>query len=88
MESRGNACDGWNTKFGSTLHWGPNWDQDPYEMTTAEYTHSEPLGNEMHTYGLIWTEEGIKTYIDDETNIVLDVDMTDTDFFTKGGWTN
>lgn len=88
MESRGNECDGWNSKFGSTLHWGPNWDQDMYEPTTAEYVHSEPLSDEMHTYGLIWTEQGIKTYIDDETNVVLDVDMSSESFWSKGGWTN
>jgi len=36
------------------------------------YTHPTSLADDFHTYGLIWTETGIKTYIDDETNVVLD----------------
>jgi len=33
MESRGNSnCPGLdNNSFGSTLHWGPNWDQDAWD---------------------------------------------------------
>ena len=89
VESRGNdaSCSvGGNNKFGSSLHWGPNWDQDMYPMTTAQYTHPSSLGDAMHVYGLVWTENRRYTYIDNESNIVLDVDMSSTDFFTKGGW--
>lgn len=37
MESRGNdaSCEaGGNNKFGSTLHWGPAWNANGYELTT------------------------------------------------------
>lgn len=37
MESRGNdaSCEaGGNNKFASTLHWGPNYDANKYELTT------------------------------------------------------
>jgi beta-glucanase (GH16 family) len=44
-----------------------------YEKTHAEYTHRESLANDFHTYGLIWKEDRIMTYIDDEKNKVLDV---------------
>jgi beta-glucanase (GH16 family) len=91
MESRGNdaSCSaGGNNAFGSTLHWGPQYDQDRYDLTTAQYKSDESLGDAMHTYGLYWTPERLYTYIDTPDNIVLDVDMKDTDFFTKGGWTN
>lgn len=40
MESRGNdpsCAAGGSDKFGSTLHWGPTFDQNRYEMTTKEY---------------------------------------------------
>jgi beta-glucanase (GH16 family) len=36
MESRGNGVDypaNGNNWFGSTLHWGPNWDQNRYQLT-------------------------------------------------------
>jgi hypothetical protein len=42
----------------------------------------------MHTYGMVWTEDRLFTYIDDESNIVLDVNMSDASFWEKGGWTN
>jgi len=91
MESRGNdpSCPvGGHDTFGSTLHWGPNWDQNMYQLTTAQHKHAGSLADGMHVYGLVWTEERLYTYIDSEANIVLDVNMADTDFFTKGGWKN
>lgn len=92
MESAGNDAgkcpSNSNKKFGSTLHWGPNWDENRYDLTHAEHEHTESLANDFHTYGLHWTEDRLYTYIDDEKNIVLDVDMSDTDFFSKGGWKN
>jgi len=91
MESRGNdaSCSaGGNNKFASTLHWGPNWNQNGYPLTTKQYTHPNSLSDGFHTYGLVWKEDRLYTYIDSEANIVLDVDMKATDFFTKGGWKN
>ncbi len=79
MESRGNsegyASSGIN-KFASTLHWGPNWDQNRYMLTHNEYTHTAGLDDEFHTYGLYWDEERLYTYLDDPSNRVLDVDFT------------
>ncbi len=80
MESRGNGPDypaaagGGHDSYSSTLHWGANWASNQYLKTHAEYKNpSGSLGNEFHTYGMLWTEEGIKTYIDSEANTVLDV---------------
>lgn len=89
MESRGNdpSCSvGGSDVFASTLHWGPAWDQNKYELTHEEYKHSESLGNGFHTYGLLWTEERLITYIDSEDNVVLDVDMSQQSFWEKGGF--
>ena len=91
VESRGNdgsTCDGGNYSFASTLHWGPNWDQDDWQPTHAEYVSPTSLNDEFHTYGLLWTKDRMITYIDSEDNTVLDYAMDDADFFTKGGWTN
>jgi len=89
MESRGNSnCPGLDSKtFGSTLHWGPNWDMDSYEQTTASYTNDESLGDDFHIYGLYWDEDRLYTYIDSDDNVVLDVDMSSESFWEKGGWT-
>jgi len=40
----------------------------------------------MHVYGLLWTPERLITYIDDESNVVLDVDMSSESFWEKGGF--
>ena len=89
MESRGNdpSCGaGGSDTFASTLHWGPAWDQNRYELTHSEYKHSESLANGMHVYGLVWTPDRLFTYIDDESNVVLDVDMSTESFWEKGGF--
>ncbi len=71
MESRGNDpsyAPGGNDKFGSTLHWGVNWDQNKYEKTHAEYASPNgSLADDFHVYGLYWDENGLYTYIDDDS---------------------
>ncbi|KAJ3214218.1 hypothetical protein HDU67_001970 [Dinochytrium kinnereticum] len=82
MESRGNGPaypEGGYDQIGSTLHWGPNYFFNRYRLTHA--TKKIP-DDGFHTYGLLWTPESIKTYIDDESNIVLDVPLND--FYAKG----
>jgi beta-glucanase (GH16 family) len=89
VESRGNdpSCSaGGSDTFGSTLHYGPNWDQDVWDKTHAQYKHSESLGDAMHTYGLIWTEDKLQTYFDTEDNVILDVDFTKEDLWSLGGF--
>jgi beta-glucanase (GH16 family) len=90
MESRGNApgCSaGGSDTFGSTLHWGPSWDNNRYDLTHADYKHTESLGDAFHIYGLLWTPDRIMTYIDSEDNVVLDVDTSSQSFWEKGGFT-
>ena len=89
MESRGNdaSCEaGGRNMFASTLHWGPNYDANRYEMTTASYTHPTDLSDDFHTYGLIWTDSQITTYIDDPANVVLNVDYSEQSFWDRGGF--
>jgi hypothetical protein len=91
MESRGNGesyeAGGVNT-FGSTLHWGPDFGQNRYELTHVDYKHPVGLDEEFHTYGLYWDENRLFTYLDDESNIVLDVDMSEMSFWERGGYEN
>jgi hypothetical protein len=57
LESRGNDASypsGGADTFGSTLHWGLNWDSNKYSKTHKEHKHSASLAEEFHTYGLYW----------------------------------
>lgn len=77
MESRGNDASykaGGNNKFGSTLHWGPQRNQDKGSYTHQQHT-DDTLISQWHVYGIKWTSTGIYTYIDNDTNRVLDVNM-------------
>lgn len=79
LESRGNDGSypaGGNNAFGSTLHWGPDYNNNRYEMTHADYKHTASLGDDFHTYGLYWSENRLYTYFDTPDHIILDVDFT------------
>jgi beta-glucanase (GH16 family) len=89
MESRGNdrsySAGGVNC-FGSTLHFGPYWPDDPYQLAHADKCiASGDLSEDFHTYGLVWTENEIYTYLDDDSNRVLNMTM-DKSFWQLGGW--
>lgn len=88
MESRGNSPSyppGGHDTFGSTLHWGPGWTDDPYTKTHQELKASVDLTGDFHTYGLIWNETYIGTYFDDETKPVLSFPIKES-FWELGGW--
>nr|CAE54585.1 (1,3)-beta-d-glucan binding protein [Suberites domuncula] len=90
MESRGNAPNytaGGYDSFGSTLHWGVHYTQNQFHRThqvTSE-SQEQDFTNDFHTYGLIWNETYIGTYLDTESNPVLQVPITQS-FFQLGGW--
>ncbi len=89
MESRGNLnypkeFDGGVESFGSTLHYGPDYLGHKYKDTHKIYSNSVPLSDDFHVYGLYWDEKRIYTYIDDPSNIVLDIDMTTQSFWDRG----
>jgi beta-glucanase (GH16 family) len=79
MESRGNDPSypaGGNNRFGSTLHWGTHWNTDMWSHTHQEYLDkNNTLTSQWHIYGLKWTSTGLYTYIDNDTNRVLTVNM-------------
>mmetsp|Transcript_8905 Transcript_8905/g.6666 ORF Transcript_8905/g.6666 Transcript_8905/m.6666 type:complete len:180 (-) Transcript_8905:58-597(-) len=91
MESRGNSegyeAGGVNS-FGSTLHWGPDWSQNRYYLSHQDYFHTTGLDEEFHVYGLYWDEDKMYTYLDDESNKVLDLDFTSQSFFERGGFSD
>ena len=90
MESRGNGLnyggEGGHDSFGSTLHWGPAWNQNRFELTHNIYKHTTSLGSDFHTYGLYWDSNGLYTYIDTPDKKVLQVDFTKQSFWERGGF--
>lgn len=91
MESRGNVGhpSGGPESFASTLHWGPDWSSNQYAKTHAEYKHASGLlSDDFHTYGMYWDKTHLYTYIDSDSNKVLQVPMNDKSFWDKSQITN
>jgi len=89
MESRGNDASypaGGNNCVGSTLHYGPHYPQDGFleahEMSCLE---CKTFSDEFHTFGLVWNENEIYTYVDNDSNRVLNLTL-DVPFWERGRW--
>jgi len=89
VESRGNDKSypaGGNNCFGSTLHFGPFWPEDPYTLAHGEKClDAGTLNDDFHTFGLYWSEDHIYTYLDTDANRVLDLPVNQS-FWQRGGW--
>ena len=87
-ESRGNPSSyapGGVNQFGSTLHWGPTGTTDMWPLTHETYTIPQgDLSQDFHIYGLVWNENEIATYIDDISNVVLNVSLGSKSFWQAG----
>ena len=89
MESRGNPPSyeaGGYDSYGSTLHWGLDFSQNMFLLTHATKSGVN-LAEDFHTYGLLWNETYIGTYLDEESNTVLSVQINES-FWERGGWTS
>ncbi|KAF7724623.1 hypothetical protein EC973_000867 [Apophysomyces ossiformis] len=85
IESRGNR----NFPYGnvstveSTLHWGPSTQLNRYKLThaMAMLVDNTTFADDFHTYGLDWSEQGLRTYVDDKTLLFIDFDKS---FWDRG----
>jgi len=92
MEGRGNRNLTTDTghsvgvdTMGATMHWGPFWPFNAYYLTTQEKTlESGTFGSDFHKYGVEWTHDNIKFFVDDEE--ILKVDPGDDGFYKYAGW--
>ncbi|CAG5128870.1 unnamed protein product, partial [Candidula unifasciata] len=82
MESRGNAGDLGVGTVSSTLHWGPSTDQNRFSLTHGE-KHSANYHTDYHTWRLDWTQDHLKTFIDNQ--LILDAEVG-AGFWQKGGF--
>ncbi|CEI90635.1 hypothetical protein RMCBS344292_04953 [Rhizopus microsporus] len=79
MESRGNVRYPYGniSTVLSTLHWGPNPYLNKYSLTQAEvHSTNGTFADNFHTFGLEWTKEGLRTYVDKQTVLEVDFDKT------------
>ncbi|KAI7906699.1 concanavalin A-like lectin/glucanase domain-containing protein [Cokeromyces recurvatus] len=89
IESRGNDryAYGNNSVVSSALHWGPHSYLNKYNLTTNTLMSAsgQSWTDDFHLYGLEWTKEGIRTYVDNTT--ILQVDFNET-AWSRGQFTN
>nr|UCK81490.1 coelomic cytolytic factor-1 [Arenicola marina] len=53
-------------KMGSTLHWGVDWQQNRYYLTTNHHFNtSMDYSNNFHVYVMDWSPNGLRFYVDD-----------------------
>ncbi|PIK33946.1 putative beta-1,3-glucan-binding protein [Apostichopus japonicus] len=95
VECRGNlnlaAEDGTQVgvnQMGSTMHWGPYWPLNGWHQTHASVNlpDGKTFADGFHKYGLEWTSEGLKFYLDD--TLILDVDPGTNGFWDYGAFDN
>lgn len=89
LESRGNDKEDFeggegNNCYGTALHWGPDWTANRYDLTRKSYCGEKRLSDEFHTYGMVWTEKGLFTYMDTEDNVVFKHDFTKQSMWDLG----
>jgi hypothetical protein len=82
MESRGNAGDLGVGAVSSTLHWGPDAGNNRYSLTHGE-KHASNYHTDFHTWRLDWTQDHLKTFIDNQQ--IMDVEVG-SGFWAKGGF--
>eukprot|EP00479_Gromia_sphaerica_P002654 TRINITY_DN1311_c0_g1_i4.p1 TRINITY_DN1311_c0_g1~~TRINITY_DN1311_c0_g1_i4.p1 ORF type:complete len:221 (+),score=50.64 TRINITY_DN1311_c0_g1_i4:414-1076(+) len=98
MESRGNKVYGPGPDgqrgvdgVGNTLHWGPAFEGNNYDLTDRKMwirdmvgTTDEDFGEGYHAWNLVWTGDGLTTYVDSPENTLLDLDFTEMSFWERG----
>lgn len=68
---------------------GPTASEDAWSLTHKAHTLPEgDFSTGFHTFGCIWNDSAIVTYLDHEDNVVLYVETAAESFWDKGGWAN
>lgn len=88
LEARGNLKYGEEKQIGveqvlSTLHFGPNWDQDGYPTSGLSSNNESGYHNDFHKFELIWDEKGLKFLLDEKETGTIPVG---DGFWQRGGF--
>lgn len=89
MESHGNAAGsevGGVDSASSTLHFGPNWLADPWDLAhgTKKLEGGKTFADDFHIFGVKWDEHGLYTYIDDDKNRLVEVNFDEKSMWELG----
>nr|AAY85742.1 CCF-like protein [Aporrectodea icterica] len=61
-------------KMGSTLHWGPAPDENRFGLThLSKNDDGRNYGDNFHTFYFDWSPNGLRFFVDDENQALLDV---------------
>jgi beta-glucanase (GH16 family) len=60
-------------KMGVAMHWGPSSDDNKFWLTNLHKTDGRNYGDNFHNYILDWSPNGIRFFIDDENQALMDV---------------
>jgi len=60
-------------KMGVAMHWGPSWDDNHFWLTNLHKHDNRNYGDNFHTYILDWSPNGLRFFIDDENQALMDV---------------
>jgi len=74
------------SKMGVAMHWGPSPDQNKFSLTNLHKTDNSNYGDNFHNYILDWSPNGIRFFIDDENQALMDVPYPLID--KNPGWKN
>ena len=94
MKSRGNVnypkqYGGGPESFWPTLHWGPDDFTNQFTKTQSEKTASAgTFADGFNTFGVYWDEKTIYTYLNSDSNSVLQVDHYKQSYWYKSGIKN
>ena len=94
MESRGNVnypkqSGGGPETFGSALHWGPDYFTNQFSKTFAEKTATNgTFADGFNTFGLYWDNKTIYTYLNNDSNRVLQVNHSTQSYWDRAGISN
>jgi hypothetical protein len=83
METRGNDGPLGVGTISSTMHWGPAWNINKWDLTHGEKS-TNSYHDDYHTYKLEWTGDHIRTSVDDQEILTVD---PGAGFWQKGGFT-
>lgn len=71
------------------MHWGSDWTTNQWSKTHAEKSiDGSTLADAFHIYGLYWDNKVLYTYLDDDSNRVLQVNHTDISYWQRAQITN
>jgi len=59
--------------MGVAMHWGPAWNENHYYLTHRTKVDPVNYGDNFHTYIFDWSPNGLRFFVDDENNSLMDI---------------